>query len=127
METNTAAPLLAGLYAPSPLTGLQLPHLPSQDLPDWSPVAPLSHHLLPAFPTADVTGEQGLHPVCSRGLTSGFHPGWGVGGGLLAPCLPLWILCLRAGLDVADENRLLGILPGWLSQHPLPKDWVEGT
>lgn len=91
------------------MTLAQLPHPPSQDLPDGSPVAPPSHHPLPAFPTPDVTGEQGLHPVCSKALTSGFHPGWG-GGCHGALPTRLRLLCPRAGLDGADENRLLWTL-----------------
>ena len=109
------------------MTLAQLPYPPSQDLPDGSPVAPPSHHPLPAFPTPDVTGEQGLHPVCSKALTSGFHPGWG-GGCHGALPTRLRLLCPRAGLDGADENRLFcGLLPSWLTRHPLPKDWEEGT
>lgn len=88
----------------------QLPHPPSQDLPDGSPVAPPSHHPLPAFPTPDVTGEQELHPVCSKALTSGFHPGWGGGWVPQGPAHPAKTLCPRAGLDGADENRLLWTL-----------------
>lgn len=105
METNTIpAPHEAARPLTCHMTSAQLPHLPSQDLPDWSPVSPPYHHSLPAFPTADVTGEQGLHPVCSRDLTSGFHPAWE--GSASALPIPLDPLCPRAGLDDADENRL---------------------
>lgn len=87
METNTGAPPCGAAHPLiAHMISAQLPHPPSQDLPDGSPVAPPSHHPLLAFPTPDVTREQGLHPVCSRGLTSGFHPGWGGGARACPPC-----------------------------------------
>lgn len=81
METNTVPTTRKAAHPfTAHMISAQLPHPPSQDLPDPSPVAPPSHHPLPAFPTPDVTGDQGLHPVCSRDFTSGFHSHWGGGG-----------------------------------------------